>query len=166
MIFFTFYGTVDSVFTAPVRYNLTGLVGFFVSNPNRAYSPMQIITEVPTHTDETTAAYCLSFALFLSIVFFPICLILSMAMIWCLPIKYKYVNAMNIFMQFCMAWSALDVFAVASIAASLQLSRVSQWILNQNYAEICGPGGIIPNAMEKIIGKSAGCFGVDGYLVS
>merc|ERR1712154_554653 len=71
----------------------------------------------------------------------------------------------NVFLQTCMAWSALDVFALASIAASLQLSRVSQWILNQNYAEICGPGGIIPNAMEKLIGKPTQCFGVDGYLV-
>eukprot|EP00483_Globobulimina_turgida_P008272 UN08288 len=68
-------------------------------------------------------------------------------------------------MQTFMAWSALDVFAIASIAASLELSKVSSWILNQTYAQVCGPNGYIPHITEKIIGKAIGCFTVDGYLV-
>ena len=166
LIWCTLYMIIDSVFTAPVRYNLTGLVGFFLTDPIRAFSPWQIVTEVPSHTDYPGAGIALCWCLCISIIIMPIALMIVMIIIWYLPIKYKFLNYLNITMQICMAWSALDVFAVASIAASLELSRVSQWILNQNYSEICGiPNGIIPQIMYQIIGKYVGCFSVDGYLV-
>ena len=164
-IIYTLWGTIETVFTAPVRYNITGLVGWAVTDPVRSYTPWQIVTEVPTHTDEHGAAGPLSVALAVVIIFCPILLIICMIIIWYIPLKYKHLNIVNVAMQTCMAWTALDVFAIASIAASLELSKVSQWILNQNYAEVCGPGGIIPSIMQKIIGKPVGCFSVDGYLV-
>lgn len=168
LIWITLYMIIDTVFIAPVRYNITGLVGFFVSNPQRSYSAWQIVTEVPSHTDEHIAAPPLSACLFFTIIFFPILLLLLIVFIWHLPLKHKYLNYLNILMQVSMAWSALDVFAVASIAASLELSRVSQWILNDSYAKVCGtnPPGIIPTILTHLTGRDSGCFSVDGYLVS
>ena len=158
---------IDSVFISPVRYDITGLVGFFVTNPQRAYSAWQIVSEIPSHTDEHTAAPLLAICLFVVIIFIPILLLLLMVIIWYFPVRYKYLHYLNILMQVSMAWSALDVFAVASVAASLELSRVSQWILNDEYANICGiPNGIIPQILNVITGKDVGCFAVDGYVVS
>jgi len=82
LIFATLWTVIDSVFTAPVRYNISGLVGFFVTNSVRSYSPWQIVTEVPSHTDEHTAAYPLSFTFFITIIFFPLLLTVSMIIIW------------------------------------------------------------------------------------
>ena len=76
----------------------------------------------------------------------------------------RRVQPLNVAMQTCMAWAALDVFAVASIAASLELDRVSQWIMNETYPGICGPDGIIPLVLNKVLGRESGCFSVDGHL--
>jgi len=165
-ILVTLWCVIESVFTAPVRYTMQGLVGAFVDDPIRAFSPWQITKEVPTHTDEHQAAPPLAVCFFAEIIFFPLLLIVIVVVIWYVPMRYQYCKYLNIGMQVCMAWAALDVYAVASVAASLELQRVSQWILNQNYAEICGePDGIIPSITDKFIGKPVSCFDVKGNLV-
>ena len=164
LLMVTMYGVIDSVFTAPVRYDIEGLVGWAITNPHRAYSPWQIVVGVPSHTDEHVAAPALSFALGVTIIVFPIALVAMMWIIWMLPIRYRRVQSLNVAMQTCMAWAALDVFAVASIAASLELDRVSDWIMNETYPGICGPDGIIPLILEKVLGRASGCFSVEGHL--
>ena len=160
----TMWGVIDSVFTAPVRYDIEGLVGWALTDSHRAYSPWQIVVGVPSHTDEHEAAPALSFALFVTIIVFPILLVATMMAIWMLPVLCRRLHFLNIAMQTFMAWTALDVFAVASIAASLELDRVSQWIMNQTYPKICGPEGIIPLILEKVLGRETGCFAVTGHL--
>jgi len=164
LLFAALWGVIDSVFTAPVRYDLEGLVGWAITDPRRAYSPWQIVTEVPTHTDEHEAAPPLSFALGLTIIVMPILLLVTMVAIWLLPVHHRRLKVLNAAMQTMMAWAALDVFAVASIAASLELDRVSQWIMNESYPKICGPDGIIPLVLEKVLGRDSGCFSVNGHL--
>ena len=40
---------VNSIWTAPVPNDVQGLVGCAITNPIRAYTPWQIVTEVSTH---------------------------------------------------------------------------------------------------------------------
>lgn len=47
---------------------------------------------------------------------------------------------------------------VGTVAASIELDEVSQWILNSNFPSVCGDDGTI----ERIVGT--GCFSVVGSL--
>ena len=97
----TMWGVVDSVFTAPVRYDLQGLVGWAITNPHRAYSPWQIVRGVPSHTDEHEAAPPLSLCLGLTIIVFPIALVVMMVAIWMLPLQFRCVSL------FKLSWSVM-----------------------------------------------------------
>merc|ERR1712013_513642 len=50
-VFFVFWGVWESMFSAGVRYDLDGVVGWAISDPIRAFTPWQIVFEVPSHTD-------------------------------------------------------------------------------------------------------------------
>ena len=48
---------------------------------------------------------------------------------WRCSLKHRYLRVMSVAMQTCMVW-ALDVFAVALIAAASELDSVSQSIMS------------------------------------
>eukprot|EP00483_Globobulimina_turgida_P001267 UN01269 len=149
---------IYSVFDAvAVRYTLSGIVGNFVSDPVREYSIWQIVTTVPGCTDKHFAAPFLSFAFFMTAIFFPILLTVTVIMLLFIPMEYKYLNYCSNMMQISMSWNALDVFVIASCVLVLEIGKVSQWILNQNFPKICGPDGIIPKLF-----KGTQCMQVEG----
>merc|ERR1711997_523673 len=76
-------------------------------------------------------------------------------MVWLCPMNYTMHNTICHLLFPLQAWNAVDVFLVGTIAASVELEQVSEWILNTNYAKICGDGGIL----EKFLGAGHLTYG-------
>jgi len=146
------YLTAQAVFTAPVRYDIEGLAGQFVPNPHRAYTPWQIWKMLPGHTDMKQSAYFLAFSWVLTLVICPLLVQLVALLLWFLPTNYRGFNLFYNMIIPIQSWAALDVFAVASVAASVELEQVSKWIIDQNYKQVCGPHGYVVTLLH------ADCF--------
>ena len=103
-------------------------------------------------------AHILSVVYYISAIITPVIVSLLIVFIWLLPCTYYTHQLFLHALLPIQSWAALDVFLVGSIAASMELDQVSQWIINTNFAAFCGPSSII----AKYI--SDGCFSVQGTL--
>ena len=153
-VYLVFY----TITMAPVTFEIGGLVESFISNPVRTYSVWEVATLLPQRTDKTYDAYALSSVYYVSAIFAPLIVAILICFVWLLPSSLKMHKLFLHLLFPLQAWSSLDVFWVASVAASLELEEVSQWIINQQLESVCGTNG----TMQRIIGK--GCFSVKGRL--
>lgn len=142
---------------APVRYNMKGLAGDAVSNPVRAYSVWDVGSMLPFKTDMVEAGWFLAITFFITAIITPIGIMALLATIWLIPLTYKMHRTIISLLFPIQAWAALDVFLISSVAASVELERVSQWIIDQNFSAYCGPNS--PIAMLR-----NNCFSVVGHL--
>merc|ERR1712241_456301 len=124
----------------------------------KSFAIIDLINLLPDSTDSTSAAYLCVVLCYLTIVIAPILMSVMIVVLWMVPLNYKLHNMICHLLFPLQAWNAVDVFLVGTIAASVELEQVSEWILNANYATICGDDGI----MESLLG--AGCFSVVGDL--
>lgn len=149
---------IDTIFTAPVRYNMKGLAGWAVDDNIRSYSIIDTVNKLPSSTDKHGAAWFCLIQYYMTVIIAPIFISIIIVFVWLFPMKYKYHNIICHLLFPFQAWNALDVFMVGAIAASVELDQVSEWILNTNYPCVCGDGGII----QTLTG--VGCFSVEGHL--
>ena len=150
-----------SVFTAPTRYDIQGLVKAFIPDEHRAYTVWENVKYLPERTDMIGVAWFLVVVSVLTVIVMPILTTLTLILVWIFPFKMNYNVIFNYFRHIILifqAWNAVDVFLLACIAASVELDVVSNWIINTNFAGVCGDGGIIPNIL------GVGCFSVKGNL--
>jgi len=130
------------------------------SDGHRAYNAWQVFVDLPKRTDMKISAYFLTIIWFITLVLFPILTNMIAFLIWFLPTDdclFYYISKCLIPFQ---SWSALDVFVIASIAASIELGQVSQWIIDSNFAAYCGPDGLVTNLF-----RGANCFIVNGTIL-
>merc|ERR1719229_147668 len=149
---------IDTIYTAPVRYNMKGLAGWAIDNNIRSYSIKGTADLLPDSTDETGAAYFCIIQYYMTVIIAPIVVSSVILCVWLLPMNYRMHNIICHLLYPLQAWNALDVFLVGTIAASVELDQVSQWILNSNFPGACGDDGVI----QKIF--HVGCFSVEGHL--
>lgn len=150
---------LEMLWTAPVRYTIDGLAGEFMSGGNiRSSSVIGTANALPSSTDSTAAAWFCVVQYYLTVVVAPLVVSVIIIAVWLFPLNYRMHNMICHLLFPLQAWNAVDVFLVGTIAASVELEQVSEWILNANYAKICGDDGII----ESLLG--AGCFSVVGDL--
>mmetsp|Transcript_8254 Transcript_8254/g.13489 ORF Transcript_8254/g.13489 Transcript_8254/m.13489 type:complete len:670 (+) Transcript_8254:46-2055(+) len=149
---------VDAIWTAPVRYNMNGLAGWAVSDNIRSYSIIKTVNLLPFSTDEWVAAWFCVVQYYMTVVLAPLLISAVLVFVWLCPMSYRTHNIICHLLYPLQAWNALDVFLVGTVAASIELDQVSQWILNTNYPTICGTEGYIEDIVH------VGCFSVKGYL--
>ena len=163
-IFAAFWLTFESCFTEAVYYDIQGLLGLFVDPPIRAFSPVEVVQVAVHKTERKEAAFWLSVTFLLTVIVFPLLSIAMMIFTWFIPLTFKWtVWAHNALTVSC-AWASLDVFMLASYAASQELDKVSKWILTQEFyyqgEPACGSKGIIDNITGMI------CFAVQGEITN
>ncbi|ETO21831.1 hypothetical protein RFI_15371 [Reticulomyxa filosa] len=151
---------VRSVFLVAMLFNCWATYSRWAlgSDAHRAYTTWDVLTKMATCTDYKTNAYLLGIVYFITVMFMPACTTIICLLVWWFPSNY-YVHR---FLSHCvlpfMAWSSMDVFTVASMAAAVELSQVSEWIINQNFAEACGPQGFVVELTHQQ------CFSVQGSV--
>jgi len=148
----------EMLWTAPVRYDIEGLAGWAMGDNIRSSSVIGTVNALPSSTDSVPAAWFCVVQYYMTVIAAPIIVSLVIVMVWLCPLNYKMHNVICHLLFPLQAWNAVDVFLVGTIAASVELEQVSEWILNTNYAKLCGDGGIF----QKFLG--AGCFSVAGHL--
>ena len=148
----------EMLWTAPVRYDIEGLAGWAMGDNIRSSSVIETANMLPSSTDSVAAAWFCVVQYYMTVVAAPIIVSLIIVMVWLCPMNYTMHNTICHLLFPLQAWNAVDVFLVGTIAASVELEQVSEWILNTNYAKICGEDGIL----ETFLGN--GCFSVVGNL--
>ncbi len=123
----------------------------------------QISPELPDKTYAKASAWCCGTMYTFTAVIFPVLTTVIMVCLWFLPTNYRIHKILVNILLPCCAWSALDVFAVSSIAAASELNEVSLWIIDQNFAAYCGTDPNNPGLIYAATGQ--GCFSVDGEVV-
>lgn len=149
---------IDSIYTAPVRYDMKGLAGWAVDTPHRSYSIIGTVNKLTSSTNEVDAAWFCVIQYYMTVIIAPILISIVLVIVWIVPMNYKCHNIICHLLLPLQAWNALDVFLVGAVAASVELDQVSQWILNTNFECACGANGII----QTLTGQ--GCFSVKGNL--
>eukprot|EP01083_Nonionella_stella_P088628 247109_1 len=149
---------VDVLYTAPVRYDIEGLAGWAVSDNVRSFSIKRTADLLPSSTDAYGAAWFCVIQYYMTVLIAPIVISTVIVCVWFVPMNYRMHNLVCRLLYPLQAWNALDVFLVGTVAASIELDEVSQWIINSNFAQICGDGGYVDNIFDT------GCFSVVGNL--
>merc|ERR1712129_490898 len=111
-----------------------------------------------TSTDAVAAAWFCVAQYYATVIVAPLAVSALLCALWMVPMRYGAHCALCRLLLPLQAWNALDVFLVGSVAASVELEQVSEWILNTNYEEVCGDDGIIESVAHT------GCFSVVGSL--
>jgi len=141
---FICWASYNCIISAPVRYDIEGLTGWALGeDSHRAYTTWEVLTNIQLCTDYKTNAYLLGIIYFITVMFMPICTAITCLLLWWLPSNYYIHRILSYCILPFMAWSSMDVFTVASIAAASELSQVSEWIINENFATACGPNGFV-----------------------
>ena len=156
------YMVLLSLETAPVRFDLHGLTGAFVPDPIRSNTMIENCNLLDTVTDTKATAILVVVVYYITIIIAPILVMISLSFIWVFPffmnynIVFHYLKEVTLVLQ---AWSGIDVYLLGSIAASVEIGEVSDWILNTNFPGVCGSDGVIQNIF------GVGCFSVQGNLI-
>ena len=149
---------IDTIYTAPTRYNINGMAAFFVETDILIDTIKEIPDVLPTLTNNVSAAYLCSCLYYWTVIINPILMSIILVLLWIIPMnrkQYKLIYKLLLPLQ---AWMGLDVFVIGAIGASFELNQVMQIIIDTNFGQLCGPHGLV----EQMLGLD--CFSVDGHL--
>ena len=151
---------IETVYTVPARFDIEGIVGIVIGSPSnvRQLNPIQTANNLILSTDKYNTAIFLSTCYWLTIIIFPIITQIVLILIWFCPLKHVHFRILLKSIWFVQAWNALDVFFVGSVSGAIEMNTVSQWIVDSNYAEMCGEDGILTEELGM------GCFNVVGTI--
>lgn len=154
------YGIMQAIISTQVRYDLGGLVADFLTFDEKHIinNTWDIWTKMPHRTNEKANAWFCAMVFLLTVCLMPLVTAALCLIIWFVPCDYAWHRRASRLLLPCMSWSAMDVYCVATIAASRELHMVANWIINQKFA-VCAKG----NALYEITGQT--CFTVTGFIV-
>ena len=148
--------------TAPIRFDLHGLLGNIVPNPERLNTVIQNCNLLYTVTDAKLTAILIEMVYYVTVVIAPILVMISLSFTWIFPFFMSYNAVFHCLKEIIIvlqAWSAIDIYLLSSFAVSVEIGEVSDWILNANFPGVCGDDGVIQN----IFGVD--CFSVKGNVL-
>ena len=146
-----------------------GLAGYaldlFEIAPHREYSVITLGTSVPESYEDpndriirfTQVIY------FLTVFVLPIATILNIMFLWFVPLPRRIQKFLYSMAEILNAWSCLDVFVLSIIAAILQISQFTEFIVGDKCDAI---NPIVEKYFSDILGGHNTCFEVKAYLES
>ena len=145
------------LWTSPVEYDIEGTTGQIMNNNVKSYTMIELANLLPFSTGSTTTAYLCVVVYYMTIIVAPILISMVIVAVWLFPMNYKLHNTICHLLFPLQAWNAVDVFLVGTIAASVELEQVSEWILNTNRTNVfifnintlCGPDGVLNKWLDE-----------------
>jgi hypothetical protein len=146
-----------------------GLAGYaldlFEIAPHREYSVITLGTSVPESYEDpndriirfTQVIY------FLTVFVLPISTLLNIMFLWFVPLPRRIQKFLYSMAEILNAWSCLDVFVLSIIAAILQISQFTEFIVGDKCDAI---NPIVKKYFSDILDGHNTCFEVKAYLES
>ena len=156
-------------FTTSFSFYFHGLAGYaldlFEIAPQREYSVIQLGFSVPESYENpndkiirfTQAIY------FITVFIMPISTLLNIMFLWFIPLPRKIQKFLYTIAEILNAWSCLDVFVIAIIAAILQISQFTEFIVGDKCDTI---NPFIDKYFYDFLNGHNKCFEVQAYLQS
>ena len=137
-----------------VQYIVIQPIMFSIDN-NQFKSPniISIMTNI-SHVSPFLFMIC-----FLTIIFAPVLFMICVIITWFIPMKHDMLKEVSSVIPIIMSWNCLDIFMFGIIVSSIELNNISQWIINENYSQLCGDNGFF----HKYFGNK--CFDISGALI-
>ena len=160
---------IAGYFTTSFSFYFHGLAGYaldlFEISPQREYSVIQLGLSVPESYENpndkvirfTQAIY------FITVFIMPISTLLNIMFLWFIPLPRKIQKFLYTIAEILNAWSCLDVFVIAIIAAILQISQFTEFIVGDKCDTI---NPFIDKYFYDFLNGHNNCFEVQAYLQS
>lgn len=99
---------IETIWTAPVRYDIEGLAGWACDDNMRSYTIIETANLLPSSTDEITAAWFCVVQYYVTVIVAPILISVILVCVWILPMNYTIHNIICHLLYPLQAWNALD----------------------------------------------------------
>ena len=100
---------------------------------------------------------------FLTILIFPICHLLTVIILWLVPLSRKIQKFIYTICEILNAWSCIDVFVISIIAAIVEISQFTAFIVGDK-CDFINP--FLAKFFDNTLNGHDTCFEVDAFLQS
>ena len=151
------YFTIKCQIVNVLRFDIDGIASLMPGGVSALYVSLKsVITNLVSCTYNNWGVYLTKIVYYISAYLLPILITALMITFWFVPLSYKIQDFIMkyVFINL-IAWSGLEVYWVSCIASGMELNRASQWIIDEQFGNIC-------DKVKNISGED--CFIIDGYL--
>ncbi len=162
---FVIYGELIISFS----FDFLGLAGYGLGLLNikshREYSVLNLGLKMPD-AYEIPNSFSIRFTqliYFLTIMIFPICHLLTVIILWLVPLSRKIQKFIYTICEILNAWSCIDVFVISIIAAIVEISQFTAFIVGDK-CDFINP--FLAKFFDNTLNGHDTCFEVEAYLQS
>jgi hypothetical protein len=155
---------VAGTFMLTMRFEFKGLVGLMLKDAADVdYSFVTVGTSIPEHSGVPNdfATRWLQASLFLFGQAMPLALLLTMLILWLVPMTLGWQRTLFVLAEVLNAWSALDVFCISIAAALLEIQQFAAFIVGDSCDSI---NVILEEYMDEALEGDDKCFDVVAKL--
>ena len=169
LLFSTLILVIIGSFITSFSFYFHGLAGYaldlFEIAPHREYSVIQLGLSVPESYEDPNDKVIrfTQIIYFLTVFVIPISTLLNIMFLWFVPLPRRIQKILYSMAEILNAWSCLDVFVLSIIAAILQISQFTEFIVGDKCDSI---NPIIKKYFSDTLDGHNTCFEVKAYLES
>lgn len=169
ILFITLACVITGEFLISFSFNFLGLAGYGLELLNiknhREYSVFNLGLKMPDASEKPNSFSIRYTQLiyFLTILIFPICHLLTVIILWLVPLSRKIQKFIYTICEILNAWSCIDVFIVSIIAAIVEISQFAAFIVGDK-CDFINP--FLEKFFDKTLDGHDTCFEVQAYLQS
>ena len=167
LLFATFILVIVGSFITSFSFYFHGLAGYaldlFEIAPHREYSVIQLGLSVPESYEDPNDSIIrfTQVIYFLTVFVLPISTLLNIMFLWFTPLPRRIQKFLYSMAEILNAWSCLDVFVLSIMAAILQISQFTEFIVGDKCDAI---NPIVEKYFSDILDGHNTCFEVKAYL--
>jgi hypothetical protein len=113
-------------------FEFRGLAGYLLQDKARSsYSVLNLGQQLPTAstTPHNPLILWLQSCYFLYTILMPLLFLISLLFLWLQPLTYHQYQSALVLVEVLLAWSSLDVFAIAMVASVFEISQFAQFMI-------------------------------------
>ena len=169
ILFITLGCVITGEFLISFSFNFLGLAGYGLELLNiknhREYSVFNLGIKMPDASEKPNSFSIRYTQLiyFLTILIFPICHLLTVIILWLVPLSRKIQKFIYTICEILNAWSCIDVFVVSIIAAIVEISQFTAFIVGDK-CDFINP--FLEKFFDETLDGHDTCFEVNANLQS
>ena len=167
LLFLTLGLVLIGSFISSFSFHFHGLAGYALDllkiDPNREYSVIELGFNVPKSYEDPNDKIIrfTQIIFFLTVFIMPVAMLINVIVLWFIPLPRRAQKIFYTIAEILNAWSCLDVFVVAIIAAILEISQFTSFIVGDKCDAI---NPFISKYFYQTLDGHNTCFEVQTYL--
>jgi hypothetical protein len=169
ILFITLGCVIVGVSLLSFSFKFLGLAGYGLEllklDTKREYSVLDLGKQMP-EASEKPNSFTIRFTqliYFLTIMIFPICHLLTVIILWLVPLSRKIQKCIYTICEILNAWSCIDVFVISIIAAIVEISQFTAFIVGDK-CDFINP--FLEKFFDNTLDGHDTCFEVEAFLQS